>query len=102
MSTDHRHHAPPPARRSTTWPRCCADAWAGAAETAEYDAARAVYNAMIDRRPAAIARAATPPTCQRRQLRTRRAGLTIAVRGGGHNAGGLACATTDWSSTCRR
>jgi FAD/FMN-containing dehydrogenase len=51
-----------------------------------YDTARAVYNAMIDRRPAAIARCADVITA------VRFAGdhdLTVAVRGGGHNAGGL-------------
>jgi hypothetical protein len=54
-----------------------------------FDAARAVYNAMIDKRPAAIARCrdvADVIAC----IRFGRAhGLDIAVRGGGHNAGGL-------------
>ena len=54
-----------------------------------YDEARAVYNAMIDRRPAAIARcrdAIDVVTCVRF---ARSHGVEIAVRGGGHNAGGL-------------
>ncbi len=56
---------------------------------AGYDQARAVYNAMIDKRPAAIARcrdAADVVACVRfgRQHQ-----MEIAVRGGGHNAGGL-------------
>ena len=56
---------------------------------AGYDEARAVYNAMIDRRPALIARCAdAADVIARRQLRAR-AGLPLAVRGGGHNAGGL-------------
>jgi len=54
-----------------------------------YDDARAVYNAMIDKRPAAIARcrdAADVIAC----VRFGRAhGAEIAIRGGGHNAGGL-------------
>jgi FAD/FMN-containing dehydrogenase len=54
-----------------------------------YDQARAVYNAMIDKHPAAIARcrdAADVVTCVRFG---REHGLEIAVRGGGHNAAGL-------------
>jgi len=57
-----------------------------------YDAARAVYNAMIDKRPAAIARcrdAADVITCV---SFGREHGVEIAVRGGGHNAGGLGVA----------
>src|ERR1700732_3161716 len=55
-----------------------------------YDEARAVYNAMIDKRPAVIARCrdvADVIACVRFG---REHGLEIAVRGGGHNAGGLA------------
>ncbi len=54
-----------------------------------YDQARAVYNAMIDKRPAAVARcrdAADVAACVRFG---REHGLTLAVRGGGHNAAGL-------------
>ena len=54
-----------------------------------YDEARAVYNAMIDKRPAAVARcrdAADVVACVRF---ARAHDLTIAVRGGGHNAAGL-------------
>ncbi|MGN7798633.1 FAD-binding oxidoreductase [Leifsonia sp. 22587] len=56
---------------------------------AAYDTARSVYNAMIDKRPAAIAfcrDAADVAACIRFG---REKGLEIAVRGGGHNAGGL-------------
>jgi hypothetical protein len=55
----------------------------------EYDQARAVYNAMIDKRPAAIARcrdAADVITCVRF---AREHGVEIAVRGGGHSVAGL-------------
>ena len=54
-----------------------------------YDGARAVYNAMIDKRPAAIARCrdtADVVTCVRF---AREHGVEIAVRGGGHSAAGL-------------
>lgn len=56
---------------------------------ATYDHVRAVYNAMIDKRPAAIARCrdtADVIACVRFGRSHR---LEIAVRGGGHNAGGL-------------
>jgi hypothetical protein len=57
-----------------------------------YDAARAVYNGMIDRHPAAIARCrdvADILTCVRFG---REHDIELAVRGGGHNAGGLGVA----------
>jgi FAD/FMN-containing dehydrogenase len=56
---------------------------------AGYDDARAVYNAMIDKHPAAIARCrdtADVITCVRF---ARDHGVEIAIRGGGHNAAGL-------------
>ncbi|HXZ75060.1 MAG TPA: FAD-binding oxidoreductase [Streptosporangiaceae bacterium] len=55
----------------------------------EYDQARAVYNGMIDKRPAAIVRcrdAADVVACVRFG---RKHGAEIAVRGGGHSAGGF-------------
>jgi FAD/FMN-containing dehydrogenase len=55
----------------------------------DYDAARAVYNAMIDRRPAAIARCADAADVMAAIRCASEHGLTISVRGGGHNAGGL-------------
>ena len=54
-----------------------------------YDASRAVYNAMIDKRPAAIARCrdvADVITCVRFGREHR---VELAVRGGAHNAAGL-------------
>ncbi len=56
---------------------------------AGYDKARAVYNAMIDRRPAAIARCRDVADVIASVRFAREHGLQIAVRGGGHNAGGL-------------
>src|ERR1700726_651504 len=56
----------------------------------DYDAARTVPNAMIDRRPAIIARcsgAADVLACVRF---AREHDLLISVRGGGHSAGGRA------------
>lgn len=54
-----------------------------------YDEARAVYNAMIDRRPAHVARCRSVADVQAALDAGRRAGLPIAVRGGGHNGAGL-------------
>src|SRR5215467_15579422 len=54
-----------------------------------YDQARAVYNGMIDKRPAAIVRcrdAADVVACVRF---AREHSIEIAVRGGGHNAAGF-------------
>ncbi|WP_244250678.1 FAD-binding oxidoreductase [Arthrobacter crystallopoietes] len=58
-------------------------------DDAGYDGARAVYNAMIDRRPAAIARVADAADVVQCVNFARVHGVELAVRGGGHNAGGL-------------
>jgi FAD/FMN-containing dehydrogenase len=54
-----------------------------------YDEARAVYNGMIDRRPRLIARCADVADVIAAVDLARESGTTLAVRGGGHNAGGL-------------
>ena len=54
-----------------------------------YDEARAVHNGMIDKRPAVIVGCATADDVARCIALGRAHGAPIAVRGGGHNGGGL-------------
>ncbi|MGH8859784.1 MAG: FAD-binding oxidoreductase [Jatrophihabitantaceae bacterium] len=61
-------------------------------DDAGYDTARAVYNAMIDKHPAAIARCADTADVITAVRFAREHDLDIAVRGGGHNAAGLGVA----------
>ncbi len=58
-------------------------------EDSGYEQARSVYNAMIDRRPALIARCADTADVARTVSFARAHDLLLAVRGGGHNGGGL-------------
>jgi FAD/FMN-containing dehydrogenase len=55
-----------------------------------YDAARQVWNGMIDRRPALIARCAGPADVVAAVRFAREHGLLLAVKGGGHNITGNA------------
>ena len=55
-----------------------------------YDEARAVFNAAIDRRPALIARCVDAKDVARAVEFARSEGLTLSVRGTGHNVAGFA------------
>src|SRR3972149_2747075 len=56
---------------------------------AAYDGARKVYNGMIDKRPALIARCADVADVVAAVNLAREKKLLLAVRGGGHNGPGL-------------
>ena len=55
----------------------------------DYDARRAVYNGMIDRRPGLIARCNDVADVIAAVDAARRHDLLVAIRSGGHNGGGL-------------
>jgi FAD/FMN-containing dehydrogenase len=58
-------------------------------EDTDYDEIRAVYNAMIDRRPGLIAQCAGPDDVAQIVRFAGAHDLPLAIRGGGHNGGGL-------------
>lgn len=58
----------------------------------DYELARRVFNAMIDRRPVAILRAAVTADVVRGVEFARAHDLPVAVRGGGHSVGGKSVA----------
>src|SRR3982750_561445 len=55
----------------------------------DYDEARKVYNAMIHKKPRLIARCADVADVINSVNVARENDLLVAIRGGGHNAGGL-------------
>jgi hypothetical protein len=55
----------------------------------DYDERRALHNAMIDRRPALIARCTDAADVIAAVGHARSEGLPLAIRGGGHNGAGL-------------
>lgn len=57
---------------------------------ADYESARRIWNGMIDRWPAVIARCAVEEDVCRAVRFARRLGLLVAVKGGGHNVAGNA------------
>lgn len=58
--------------------------------SAQYDSARTIWNAMIDRRPAVIARCSGPADVRAAVQFAVDRDIYPAIRGGGHNAAGLA------------
>jgi FAD/FMN-containing dehydrogenase len=59
-----------------------------AGSDAGYDEARTLWNAMIDRRPALVARCADASDVQQCVRFAREHGIALTVRGAGHNIGG--------------
>jgi len=59
-------------------------------DDSSYDDARTLFNAMIDKRPALIARSASPADVAATIAFARDRDLPIAIRGGAHNGAGLA------------
>jgi FAD/FMN-containing dehydrogenase len=54
-----------------------------------YEDVRSIFNAMIDKRPAVIARCASPNDVVEALALARRDGFDVAVRAGGHSVGGM-------------
>jgi FAD/FMN-containing dehydrogenase len=55
-----------------------------------FDEARSLYNGLVDRRPALIARPRSADDVAAALALARRAGLEVSIRGGGHNVAGRA------------
>lgn len=61
-----------------------------ARDTQQYNAARQVWNAMIDRFPALVVSCSTPSDVQKAVKQANANDLAISIRGGGHNIAGSA------------
>ena len=61
-------------------------------DDADYEHARAVWNGMVDQRPAVIVRCLDVSDVTQAIKYAREIGVGVAIRGGGHNAAGLAVA----------
>ncbi len=59
------------------------------AHSPEYDEARSVYNAMIDRHPLAVVRAVDVADVRAAVAAARESGLDLAIRAGGHSVPGF-------------
>ncbi|MEE4314919.1 MAG: FAD-binding oxidoreductase [Desulfofustis sp.] len=59
-------------------------------DATDYDAARTVWNGLIDRRPALIARCASADDVVRSVRFARENNLLVSIRGGGHHVAGYA------------
>src|SRR3712207_1892129 len=70
--------------------RACLDGEALTPADPGYDDARRVWNAMVDKRPALIARCSSADDIAAAVRFAREQDLTISIRGGGHNVAGLA------------
>ncbi len=84
-------------RRDTTLTQQAVDDLAGrlrgsvlTPESAGYEEARKIWNAMIDRRPGLIVRCAGAADVMQAVRFARESGLLVSVRGGGHNIAGNA------------
>ncbi|MGY3929302.1 6-hydroxy-D-nicotine oxidase [Aeromonas encheleia] len=60
------------------------------AADADYDEVRQIWNAMIDRKPALIARCTSPEDVMQAVEFARKHDLLVSIRGGGHNIAGNA------------
>ena len=73
---------------------------------ADYDAARALYNGMIDKKPRLIARCVDAADVITAVNFGREQNLLVAIRGGGHNGPGLGSCddglVIDYPQTFRR